>query len=65
MKSIVWLRSDLRIEDNPALKSACISSKEVQAVYIFSKKHEGKKEIFSDSYINTFLKENFNFNLIK
>jgi hypothetical protein len=33
--------------------------------YIFSKKHEGKKEIFSDSYINTFLKENFNFNLIK
>ena len=38
MKSIVWLRSDLRIEDNPALKSACISSKEVQAVYIFSKK---------------------------
>jgi len=33
--------------------------------YIFSKKHEGKKEILSDSYINTFLKENFNFNLIK
>jgi len=33
--------------------------------YVFSKNHEGKKEIFSDSYINTFLKENFNFNLIK
>lgn len=33
--------------------------------YIFSKNHEGKKEIFSDSYINTFLKDNFNFNLIK
>lgn len=33
--------------------------------YIFYKNHEGKKEIFSDTYINTFLKENFNFNLIK
>jgi len=33
--------------------------------YTFYKNHEGKKEIFSDSYINTFLKENFNFNLIK
>ena len=33
--------------------------------YIFSKNHEGKKEVFSDSYINTFLKDNFNFNLIK
>jgi|TARA_R110002012_G_scaffold281308_1_gene470334 hypothetical protein len=33
--------------------------------YIFIKNHEGKKEIFSDNYINTFLKDNFNFNLIK
>jgi hypothetical protein len=33
--------------------------------YIFYKNHEGKKEIFLDNYINTFLKENFNFNLIK
>jgi hypothetical protein len=33
--------------------------------YIFYKNHEGKKEIFSDSYINTFLNDNFNFNLIK
>ena len=33
--------------------------------YIFIKNHEGKKEIFSNDYINTFLKENFNFNLIK
>lgn len=35
------------------------------ANYIFIKNHEGKKEIFSNNYINTFLKENFNFNLIK
>jgi len=33
--------------------------------YIFIKKHEGQKEIFSNNYIHTFLKENFNFNLIK
>ena len=26
--------------------------------YIFSKKHEGKKEMFSDSYLSTFVKEN-------
>jgi len=39
--------------------------KKQNSKYIFSKNHEGKKEIFSDSYINTFLKDNFNFNLIK
>jgi hypothetical protein len=33
--------------------------------YIFSKNHEGKKEIFSDNYVNTFMKEAFNFKLIK
>ncbi len=36
--------------------------------YIFYKNHKGKKEIFSDNYINTFftfLKDVFNFNLIK
>ena len=27
--------------------------------YIFSKKHEGKKEYFSDDYIATFIKQNF------
>jgi deoxyribodipyrimidine photo-lyase len=37
MKSLVWLRSDLRLEDNPALKEACSKCEEVQAVYIFSK----------------------------
>jgi len=33
--------------------------------YIFIKKHEGKKEIMSTKYLHTFLKENFNSNLIK
>lgn len=27
-------------------------------VYIFTKKHENKKEIFSDKYLKTFIKEN-------
>lgn len=29
-------------------------------LYIFSKKHEGKKEIFEDSYLTTFVEENSN-----
>ena len=37
MKSLVWLRADLRLEDNPALKEACLKYEEVHAVYIFSK----------------------------
>ena len=30
--------------------------------YIFTKKHEGKKEIFLDSYLSTFMKSNFDVN---
>lgn len=30
--------------------------------YIFSKNHEGKKEIFSESYLLTFMKENLDMN---
>lgn len=28
--------------------------------YIFVKKHEGKKEVFSDSYLRRFIEQNFN-----
>ena len=28
--------------------------------YVFSKKHEGRKEIFKDGYLETFLSENMN-----
>ena len=38
MKSLVWFRTDLRIDDNPALREACKSSDEVHAVYIYSEK---------------------------
>jgi hypothetical protein len=32
--------------------------------YIFSKNHEGKREIFSDSYLLSFMKGNFDVNKI-
>ena len=37
MKSLVWLRSDLRMDDNPALRSACVASDEVSCIYVYSK----------------------------
>lgn len=30
--------------------------------YIFIKKHEGKREIFDDNYLSTFMKNNFDIN---
>ena len=43
MEALVWFRSDLRLEDNPALRSAFENSKKVHAIFIFSnnqlKKH--------------------------
>ena len=38
MEALVWFRSDLRLEDNPALRSAFENSKKVHAIYIFSNK---------------------------
>lgn len=37
MKGIIWFRSDLRIEDNPALLKAAKSCDELISVYFFSK----------------------------
>ena len=36
-----------------------------QEEYTFIKNHEGKKEVFSNKYLHTFMKDNFNFQLIK
>ena len=36
MKSLVWFRNDLRMDDNPALRAACSKSEEVHGVYIYS-----------------------------
>ena len=38
MKSIIWLRNDLRTLDNPALWHACQSSEEVIAIYVVAEK---------------------------
>lgn len=32
--------------------------------YIFSKKHEGRKEIFLDTYLKRFMEENFSLDQI-
>ena len=36
MKGLVWFRSDLRTDDNPALKSAFKQCNEVIAIYLYS-----------------------------
>ena len=36
MRGLVWLRNDLRIDDNPALRQACIDTNEVHCIYIYS-----------------------------
>ena len=37
MKSIIWFRNDLRIDDNPAMRAACDNSAEVHAIFLYSK----------------------------
>ncbi len=55
MKGIVWFRSDLRIDDNPALNAALNNCDEVLAIYIFS---QSQWEIHNESNI----KQEFLFN---
>ena len=38
MEALVWFRSDLRLEDNPALRNAFEKSEKLHALYIFSNK---------------------------
>jgi deoxyribodipyrimidine photo-lyase len=38
MEALVWFRSDLRLEDNPALRNAFEYSEKVHAIFIFSNK---------------------------
>jgi len=55
--------------DNLNLKKICFifnaiedgwSVKKKDNSYIFSKKHEGKKEVYLDTYLQTFIKKNIN-----
>ena len=36
MEALIWFRSDLRLEDNPALRNAFENSEKVHAIFIFS-----------------------------
>ena len=36
--------------------------KKKDSLYIFTKKHEGKKEVYLDSYLKRFMVENFDIN---
>jgi deoxyribodipyrimidine photo-lyase len=55
MKGIVWFRTDLRTDDNPALNAALSNCDEVLAIYIFS---QSQWEIHNESNI----KQEFLFN---
>jgi len=55
MKGVVWFRSDLRINDNPALTASLSNCDEVLAIYIFS---QSQWEIHNESNI----KQEFIFN---
>ena len=55
--------------DNLKFKKICFifnaiqdgwSVKKKDNSYIFSKKHEGKKEVYLDTYLQTFIKKNIN-----
>ena len=36
MKSIIWFRNDLRLDDNPSLREACKNSSELLAIFLYS-----------------------------
>jgi hypothetical protein len=40
------------------------SIKKRNGSYVFQKNHEGKKELFDDSYLTTFMKSNFDISKI-
>ena len=40
------------------------SVKKMEDKYIFSKKHEGKKEVYLETYLPKFIESNLNFNKI-
>ena len=55
MKVLVWLRNDLRMDDNPALREACKLSEEVHAIYIYSQ-NQNKEHNEANCKIDFFIK---------
>jgi hypothetical protein len=41
------------------------SIKKKREQFIFTKKHEGKMEVFDEKYLSTFIQSNFDMNLLK
>jgi len=39
--------------------------KKKDAEYIFTKKHEGKREIFKENYLETFIQSNFDMDILR
>ena len=39
--------------------------KKKDAEYIFTKKHEGKREIFKENYLETFIQSNFDMDILQ
>ena len=51
MEVLVWLRNDLRMDDNPALREACKLSEEVHAIYIYSQKQNKEHNAVSYTHL--------------
>lgn len=66
------LPSNLEIDDLKMKKMAFLYNaletgwtvKKKESSYVFTKRHEDKKEIFSDSYLRQFIAENMDINLL-
>jgi len=48
---------------NALEKGWCIKKKDEQ--FIFTKKHEGKKEVFDENYLEQFIQSNFDMDILK
>ena len=48
---------------NALEKGWCIKKKDDQ--FIFTKKHEGKKEVFNENYLEQFIQSNFNMDILE
>lgn len=73
MKSILWFRQDLRVNDNPALNAAIENSREVIAVYILDEQSKNYRKLGGASKVwlhyalddlKKNLKEKYNINLV-
>ena len=72
---------DITLDVSPTTKIDCITLHKMAFIYnavqsgwevkmdknnyVFSKKHEGKKEIYLDKYLRSFIESNLDLNLIK